>query len=131
MGHFNIKYLLLTAVLFIIELVIGLYVHDAIIRPFGGDFLVVILIYCFVKTFMNASVKSTAPAVLLFAYLVEISQYFHLIRIIGLENSKTARIIWGTYFSWADMLMYTLGIILVVILEHVFDGTAKLETGDK
>lgn len=131
MGHFNIKYLLLAAVLFIVELVIGLYVHDAIIRPFGGDFLVVILIYCFVKTFLNASVKSTALAVLLFAYLVEISQYFHLIRIIGLENSKTARIILGTYFSWADMLMYTLGIILVVILEHVFDGTAKLETGDK
>ena len=55
--------------------------------------------------------------VLLFAYAVEISQYFHLIAVVGLENSKIARLIMGTSFSWTDMLMYTLGIILVLILE--------------
>jgi hypothetical protein len=131
MGYFNIKYLLLTVLLFITEVIIAVYIHDAIIRPFGGDFFVVILIYCFVKTFVNAPVNNTALAVLLFAYLVEISQYFHLIRIMELENSKAARIIMGTSFSWADMLMYTLGITLVVMLEHGFTGASKLKTEDK
>ncbi len=128
---FNIKYLLFTVALLMIELVIGLYFHDAIIRPFGGDFLVVILIYCFVKTFINAPVNNTALAVLSFAYLVEVSQCFHFIRIVGLENSKAARIIMGTSFSWADMLMYTLGIILVVTLEHAFTKTSKLKAADR
>jgi hypothetical protein len=97
---------------------IALYVRDTVIRPFGGDFLVVILLYCFVKTFVNTPVIPTALAVLFFAYLVEASQYFHLINVIGLKNSKVARIIMGTFFSWTDMLMYTLGIILVMIVER-------------
>jgi hypothetical protein len=115
---FNLNYLLVTVSLFIIELLIALYVRDTVIRPFGGDFLVVILLYCFVKTFVNTPVIPTALAVLFFAYLVEASQYFHLINVIGLENSKVARIIMGTFFSWTDMLMYTLGIILVMIVER-------------
>ncbi len=115
---FDLKYLLATVSLFIIEVLIALYVRDTVIRPFGGDFLVVILLYCFVKTFVNTPVIPTALAVLFFAYLVEVSQYFHLINVIGFENSKVARIIMGTFFSWTDMLMYTLGIILVMIVER-------------
>jgi len=122
MIKFQLKYLILTVLLFIIEVVIGTYAHDAIIRPYGGDFLVVILIYCSVKSFLSFSVKVTAIAVLMFAYAVEISQYFHLINLIGLQNSRAACIILGTSFSWTDMLMYTLGIILVLMVERMADN---------
>ena len=104
-----------------LEVIIGAYFHDAIIRPYGGDFLVVILIYCFVKSFLNTPLIPTIISVLLFAYMVEISQYFHLINIIGLQNSKAARMIIGTSFSWADMVMYTLGMIMVLIFEMTFN----------
>ena len=124
--EFSTKYFGLTVLLFIVEVAIGCFFHDIIVRPFVGDLLVVILIYCFVNTFINTAVKTTAIAVLLFAYVVEVSQYFHLIRFIGLEYSKTARLIMGTSFSWMDMLMYTLGIILVVILENRFASSIKL-----
>jgi hypothetical protein len=124
--EFSTKYFGLTVLLFIVEVAIGFFFHDIIVRPFVGDLLVVILIYCFVKTFINTAVKTTAIAVLLFAYVVEVSQYFHLIRVIGLEYSKAARLIMGTSFSWMDMLMYTLGIILVVILENRFASSIKL-----
>jgi len=124
--EFSTKYFGLTVLLFIVEVAIGCFFHDIIVRPFVGDLFVVILIYCLVKTFINTAVKTTAIAVLLFAYVVEVSQYFHLIRVIGLEYSKTARLIMGTSFSWMDMLMYTLGIILVVILENRFASSIKL-----
>jgi len=42
---FNKKFFLLTVFLFIVELYIGFFVQDDFIRPYGGDFLVVILIY--------------------------------------------------------------------------------------
>ncbi len=93
--------------------------HDTVIRPFGGDFLVVMLIYCFVKTFLNTPVYPTAIGVLIFAYLVEISQYFHLVKMIGMEHSNTAKILLGTTFSFTDLFVYTLGISLVVIIEKV------------
>ncbi|MVN22821.1 ribosomal maturation YjgA family protein [Mucilaginibacter arboris] len=115
--QFHKKYFFLALLLFVTEVLIAVYLHDAIIRPYGGDFLVVILIYCFVKSFLNTPVKATALAVLLFSYLIETLQYFHIVDILGLEKSTIARIVIGTSFSWTDLLAYTLGILLVLIIE--------------
>ena len=117
MLSFNSKYFSLALLLLITEIIIGTWVHDSFIRPFGGDFLVVILIYCILKSFINTPVSPAVIGVLLFAYLVEVSQYFHLVRLLGLERSTAARIIMGTSFSWTDMLMYTLGMLLVLVIE--------------
>jgi len=119
MVKFNKHYFTLALLLFVIESIIGAAVHDTIIRPYGGDFLVVILLYCFVKSFANTPVFKTACAVLLFSYLVEISQYFHLVSLLGLQNSKIAKILLGTSFSFTDLLAYTFGILLVIIIENV------------
>ena len=117
---FNKKYFIIAVGIFVIEVVIALFIHDKIIRPYFGDFLVVILIYCSVKSFFNTSVYVTAIAVLLFSYLVELSQYFHLVNKLGLQNSKFARTIIGTSFEWTDLATYTAGIIVFVIIEMIF-----------
>jgi hypothetical protein len=117
--EFHIGYFIAALLLFITEITIVLYPHDSLVRPFGGDFLVVILIYCFVKSFFNLPVLLTATGVLLFAYAVEISQYFHWVSVLGLQNSRLAKILLGTTFSFTDLLVYTLGIILVVMVENV------------
>lgn len=114
---FNKTYFGFTLFLLTIEILIGKYPRGTIIRPYGGDFFVVILIYCFVKCFLNKTALSTAFGVLLFAYAVEISQYFHLISWMGLIHSKMAALLLGTSFSWTDMLCYTLGIGLVFTIE--------------
>jgi DNA integrity scanning protein DisA with diadenylate cyclase activity len=120
MFTFSKTYFALSAILLAIEVAIGFYMRDAYIRPFGGDFLVVILIYCFVKSFIKCNVNGTLIGVLLFAYLIEILQYFHFVNLLGLQNAAAARIIIGTHFAWTDMLMYTLGILLVWISERFF-----------
>jgi hypothetical protein len=122
---FNKTYFLLALTLFITEVLIGAYIHDTIIRPYGGDFLVVILIYCTVKSFFNLPVLQTACYVLLFAYAVEISQYFHLVNILGLQNSNVAKILLGTFFSVTDLLAYTLGILLVIVVEGIRKKAVK------
>ena len=104
--------------LFITEVLIALFVHDQFIRPYIGDFLVVILIYCFVKSFLNTPVVPTAIGVLVFAYTVELSQYFRIVELLGLQHSKVARIIIGSSFEWQDLLAYTLGILAVVFVEN-------------
>jgi len=118
---FNKFYFALTVLLFITEVFIGRFVNDAIIRPYGGDFLVVILIYCFVKSFVNTAVIATAIGVLVFAYIIEVSQYFHLVNLLGWQHIKAARIILGTSFSFIDLLTYTLGVILIIIIEKLFN----------
>ena len=112
-------YLGLTTLLFLIEIFIALYVHDDWIRPYFGDVLVVILIYCFVQSILNASVYTVAIGVLIFSYLVEFTQYFKLIRMLGLQHSLIAKIIMGNTFAWTDMLAYTLGIGAVLFVEKI------------
>lgn len=119
MFHFNLKYFALTVLLFITEVLIALYMHDAFIRPYGGDVLVGILVYCFVKSFLNTPVIPTALMVLAFCYTIEILQYFNYVNLLGLQNSKLARIVLGTGFSWIDMVCYTAGMLIVILVERV------------
>ncbi len=116
---FNSKYFLYAIILFVIEIVIAKFAHDKIIRPYVGDFLVVILIYCLVKAFFNTPVFATAIAVLLFSYAVETAQYFKIVNMLGLQNSRLAKIIIGSSFEWADLVVYTAGILVVVVTEKV------------
>ena len=115
---FRARYFIIALVLFITEVLIALYVHDEIIRPYIGDFLVVILLYCFVKSFVNIPVKPAAINVLLFSFLIETGQYFHLLSLLGLEHSNLAKVVLGNSFAWTDLLMYVLGIVVVMMIEN-------------
>jgi DNA integrity scanning protein DisA with diadenylate cyclase activity len=119
MIRFQKQYGLLTILLFCIEVIIALFFHDRFIRPHFGDLVVVILIYCFIKTFFNTPVVKTALAVLVFAYLIELSQYFNLVGRLGLQNSRVANLILGNLFQWIDLVAYTLGIVLIIIAEKI------------
>jgi len=118
MFKFNLSYFLISLLIFATEVLIARYLHDGFIRAYGGDFLVVILIYCTIKAFFPLPVAKTAFWVLIFAYLVEISQYFHLVNLLRLQNSKLARLILGTTFSFIDLLTYTIGILFVFACEN-------------
>lgn len=118
MFKFNKNYLFIAIFLFITEVLIALYAHDQIIRPYGGDYLVVILLYCFFKSFMRTDYKIIAINVLIFSILIEISQYFQLVNILGLQNSEIMRTIIGTSFAWIDILAYLMGILTVICIEY-------------
>ena len=60
-------YLAASIIVFIIELIIALYVHDRIIRPYIGYMLVVVLVYCFVRVFVPRGMKRLPLYVFLFA----------------------------------------------------------------
>jgi hypothetical protein len=122
--RFNWLYFILTILLFATEVLIAIYLHDGFIRPYVGDFLVVILLYCFVRSFLQAPVIPVALGVLAFSYLVETLQYFNVVELLGLGHSRIANIVIGNYFTWTDIVCYTLGIGFTVLLEKlgVFGG---------
>jgi hypothetical protein len=111
------SYLMITGILLCTEILIAALMHDPIIRPYVGDFLVVILIYCFIQSFFNVSVIKLSIGVLLFAYALEGLQHFKLVELLGLANSELAKTIIGTHFEWMDLLVYTLGIASVLVIE--------------
>lgn len=126
--RFNAYYFYWTVLLFVTEVYIGMFVKDDFVRPYMGDFLVVILIYAFVRAFFKYPVINTAIGVLLFAFLVEILQHFNIVEVLGLDSYPLARTVIGTAFNWEDFIAYTLGIVTVVVCEH-FVGPAMERWG--
>jgi hypothetical protein len=106
-------------VLFIIEVLIALFVRDAFVRPYLGDVLVVILIYCFVKSFFNLPILPLAIGVLLFAFLIEFLQYLNIVEKLGLQKSKILSTVLGTSFAWNDILAYIAGAAIILIVEKL------------
>ncbi|MBS1794917.1 MAG: DUF2809 domain-containing protein [Acidobacteria bacterium] len=116
---FNLKYLLLTAALLLTEIAIALFVRDAVVRPFVGDALVVVLIYCFVRIFTDFSYWKTALGVLAFAFLIEILQYFDYVRLLGLENNRVLSVMLGRTFEWTDFAAYAAGAAAILFFERM------------
>lgn len=114
---FNKNYFGLAILIFGIEVLIAFYVTDNFVRPYLGDVLVVILIYCFLKSFLKLPVLVTALLVLAFSFAIEYLQFLHIVEKLGLEKSKMARTVIGTSFGWIDLLAYIVGIAIVLIVE--------------
>ncbi|MGJ8683957.1 MAG: DUF2809 domain-containing protein [Nonlabens sp.] len=120
----RVYYLIAAILLFAIEVCIALFVNDSFVRPFLGDVLVVGLLYCFFMAVTSHRILHVAIFTLMFSYLVETAQYLQIIDLLGLREYSWARIIIGTSFSWWDMLCYTIGFAIILIIEK-YKGVLK------
>ena len=103
--------------LLLIEILIGLYVHDNFVRPYIGDVLVTILLCCLCRTVFPKGIHLLPIYVFIFATLVEVAQYFDIVKILGVENSPLLSTIIGTSFSFIDILCYGVGCLIFWIAE--------------
>lgn len=115
--RFNPKAFAIFVLIFIVEVLIAIFIHDVFIRPYGGDILVVMLMYYFVKAFIQTKPINIILPILLFSYLVEFAQYLDLPHKLGITN-KILLIITGSSFSWVDMLCYTVGAAICWLIDR-------------
>lgn len=119
--YFSPKYLLAAIALFVIEICIALFIKDKLIRPFVGDVLVVVLIYCFVRIFADIPCRIAAFGVFIFACLIEILQYFDYVKLLHLENNRVLSVMLGRTFEWSDFAAYFVGFLLVILIEKFYE----------
>ncbi|MCH5689461.1 DUF2809 domain-containing protein [Niabella sp. W65] len=125
MFTFRKNYFFFFILLLVVEVLIAVYVHDNFVRPYIGDVLVVVLLYCFLKAFVKVPVIPAAIVVLIFSFVIETLQYFNIVDRLGLEHSKLARTVIGTYFAWEDIWAYVAGFILILIAERLLISRVK------
>lgn len=107
-------YLILSVILLVIEILIGAFVpHSTWLRAYGGDVLVIPLIYCLVRIFVRILPRLMPFLMCCIGFLAETAQYFHLSDRLGFERGSLMSIIIGTSFSWIDMLCYIAGMLLI------------------
>ncbi len=115
-------------VLLFIEVCIALWIKDDFIRPYLGDFLVVILIYSFLMFISNSTVVQGLLIVLLFSFAVEFFQLINIVKVLQYQPPKIVIIILGSSFSVLDLIAYVIGIIITGVLEFYFNS-AITKTG--
>lgn len=123
--QFNKYYLVLAHSLFLIELAIAFIIKTGFIRYTFGDYLVVILLYAIFRGCTTLSVRASAFIVLLIAYGIELLQLTPFLTYFNLQDSFTAKLIFGSTFQFGDIVAYTLGLLTVLLIEYYNNGKHK------
>lgn len=117
MFQFKKKYFFAFLLLFLIEIAIAVFVKDRFVRPYLGDVLVIMLLYCFIRSFLKIKVAAAIIAVLGLAFLIEILQMFETVAFLGLQNNSIARTVLGSSFDWWDLAAYVAGGLVILAVE--------------
>ncbi len=111
-GKIRLCFLLGTVALLTVEVLIALFVRDRFVRPYLGDVLVVILLYCVVRCIKPTGWRWLSPGLFLFAVAVEAAQAAQLVCRLGWEDIPFLATLLGTSFSWWDILCYAVGALI-------------------
>ena len=95
-----------------VEVLIALFVKDKFIRPFGGDIIIIGVLYCFVRVFFPEKCLLLPLYLFIFAVCVEIGQALDYVTLLGLGNITFFRVLMGTSFSWYDIICYGVGSLI-------------------
>ena len=115
----RISYLLATFILFGIELLIAVFVHDKFIRPYVGDMLVVVLLYTLVRIFLPEGVRLLPLYIFLFSAGIEVLQYFRIAEVLGLSDNRILSVVIGSVFDWKDIVCYGVGCGMLFVYEFM------------
>lgn len=116
----RIAYLISFILLFVTEFLIAVFVHDAFVRPYIGDVLVVMLVCAFLRIFIPDKIRLLPVFATLFAVFIEGLQYFDFVNLIGLADNKIVSTVIGRTFDIKDIICYTVGGLIFFIAECFF-----------
>ncbi len=116
----RIPYALAAVAVFVTEILIALFMHDQLIRPYIGDSLAVILLYLGLRAITPLQVVPALVTALFIAFAIEFGQMFHLIDLLGLRGNRIAGFILGGYFDVKDLTCYIGGAVIALFVESLF-----------
>jgi len=114
---FNRIYFSIFIIIFLIEACIAYFLKTGFIRHTFGDFLVVIMLYCFIKSFIIIKPITIAVIVLIISFIIEFSQLTPILEWMDLENNPIAKTVFGSTFHVSDLVAYTLGVLTMLIMD--------------
>ena len=121
----RLLYLLLTIIVMILGLlsrkISGL---PKIIELYSGDILWALMVFLLFAFLFNK--KSTIFIIswaIICSYSIEISQLYHAPWIDAIRNTVLGGLILGFGFLWSDLVCYTIGIIIGIIIDIMINKT--------
>ncbi len=112
----RLPYLIATVLLLVVEIFIGVFVHDDFVRSYIGDVLVTVLL-CTFGQMIFLKCRFIPIVVFLFSAVVELCQLIELDRILGIEGSVLGIVV-GSTFDVADIVCYAVGCIVFFTVQY-------------
>lgn len=112
-GKIRLIYAAAFVLLLGIEVCIALFVHDSFVRPYIGDVLVAVVVYCAARIVLPWRFWLMSAVVFLFAATVELVQLTPLSQMFP-EGGFIATVL-GSTFDPKDLLCYAAGSILCLL----------------
>jgi hypothetical protein len=111
----RIKYFVLIVVIIILGLLSRKF---AVIPIWVGDVLWATMIYFILRFFdVSSSIKRITIISLCISYAIEFSQLYKAEWIDNLRHTFFGRMVLGETFLWGDLLSYTAGILLAILVD--------------
>ena len=85
------------------------------IRHLVGDMLIVMVIAYLIHAWIALPLRTIPIGTLMFAWLIELLQFFKIIDILGWRGSQLAHLTIGSTFDWRDLIAYTIGAAIVIL----------------
>ncbi len=115
----RIIYAAVFMILVLLEVVIALYVRDSFIRPYGGDIIVIGVLYALVRIIFPDGMALLPLYLFLLACLVEVGQAIDYVSLLGLGDIGFFKVLMGTAFSWIDIICYLAGSVICFAIQRV------------
>ena len=109
-------FLAVFVLLFALEVLIALFVHDNFVRPYVGDMIVTVVVWSFARIIFPDRFRLMSLYVMIFAVLVEVGQYFNYVDVLGITNPVLVTMM-GTSFAWADIACYAVGCVVAAVAD--------------
>jgi hypothetical protein len=121
---FNIQFFVWSFLLLSTEILIALF-GKGFLRHFVGDFLVVVLIYCFIRIFFKAKNDfKLISSIFIFSISIELLQILKLPKVLHVKSPVMETIL-GSTFDWLDLLAYFLGCLLILLINCYLNDYKK------
>jgi hypothetical protein len=114
---FRPAYAIVAIILFVIEVFIALSVRDGFVRPYVGDGLAVMLVYCALRTATPFGMIAAIITTLAFAFAIEFAQLFNLLDLTGLRGNGIVETVLGGAFDLLDLVAYAVGALIIAAAE--------------
>jgi hypothetical protein len=113
------------ALLIIVTIITGLLSrHYAFIPLFIGDVLWATLVYFLFRfVLIKKPVKAIVIYSLIFSYAIEFSQLYTAPWMERLRQTLFGKLVLGSVFCWGDLLSYTVGIAIGVLVDSLIRNT--------
>ncbi len=125
MKRSRLLYLILT----IIVMILGILSRKIgnlpeIISLYSGDILWALMVFLIISFIFNKkSTIFTISWAIIFSYSIEISQLYHAPWIDAIRNTTLGSLILGFGFLWSDLVCYTIGILIGIVIDIIINKT--------